>query len=135
MAGHSSRDFTISWDSTTVSDLQSKSFSINAEPVDTTTDDDAGWRTLLDDAGVRSVEAQMGGIADDESVLGDIMAASDHTKAVSITLPTTLATPGTLAGNFFISNFEYNGSAPDGAVEFSFSIQSTGAVTFTASSA
>lgn len=135
MAGHSSRDFSIDWDSTTIVDVQSKAFTINAEPVDVTTDDDSGWRTLLDDPGVRSVEVTVSGIADDESVLADIMAASDLTLALSATLPTALASAGTLAGTFFVTNFEYNGGSPDGAVEFSATFQSSGAVTYTASSA
>ena len=135
MAGHSSRDLTIDWDSTTLANVQSKSFSINAEPVEVTTDDDNGWRTLLDDPGVRSIEVSVSGIADDEAVLADIMAANDLTLALSATLPTSLSNAGTVAGTFFVTNFEMNGGGPDGAVEFSATFQSSGEVTYTASSA
>lgn len=133
MAGNSSRSMTVDWDSTTIADVQSKAFTINAEPVDVTTDDDAGWRVLLDNPGVRSVEVTVSGIAEDEAVLADIMAASDLTKAISIALPSSLTTPGTLAGTWFVSSFEYTGGEPSGAVEFSATFQSTGAVTYTAS--
>lgn len=132
MAGHSSRDLTIDWDSVTIANVQSKSFSVNAEPVDVTTDDDNGWRTLLDDPGVRSLEVTVGGIADDEAVLADIMAASDLTLAMSISLPSS-GTDGTLAGTFFVTSFENNGGSSDGSVEFSATFQSSGAVTYTAS--
>lgn len=133
MAGHSSRDLTIDWDSTTIANVRSKTFGVSAEPVDVTTDDDNGWRTLLNDPGVRSVEVTVDGIADNEAVLADIMAANDLTLALSATLPTSLTTAGSLSGTFFVSAFEYNGSGSDGAVEFSATFQSSGAVTYTAS--
>jgi len=135
MAGHSSRDFTIDWDSTTIADVQSKAFTKSAEPIDVTTDDDSGWRTLLSTPGVRSVEVTISGIADDETVLADIFAASDLDQTLSATLPTALTTAGTISGTFFISSFEYNGSASDGSEEFSATFMSSGEVTYTASSA
>lgn len=135
MGGVSSRSFTVSWDSTSIPDLQSKSFTINAEPVDTTTDDDAGWRNMLDEPGVKSISLECVGIADDEALLADIMAASDLTKACVINLPSTQGSPGNLTGNFMITNFGYDGSSPADAVEFTVSFESQGAVTYTASSA
>lgn len=133
MAGNSSRTFTMDWDSTTIADVQSKAFTINAEPVDVTTDDDDGWRTLLADPGVRSIEVTVSGIADDEAVLADIFAASDLDKTLQIDLPSSLTTPGNLSGNFFVSSMEYSGGSPDGACEFSITFMSNGAVTYTAS--
>lgn len=135
MAGHISRDLTIDWDSVTLANVRSKSFTKNAEPVDVTTDDDNGWRTLLSQPGVRSIEVTVGGIAADEAVLADIMAASDLDQALQVDLPSSLATPGNLSGTFFVSSFEMNGSSPEGAVEFSATFMSSGAVTYTASSA
>lgn len=135
MAGHISRDLTIDWDSVLIADVQSKSFSINAEPVDVTTDDDAGWRTLLADPGVMSIEVQVSGIADDEGVLADIMAAATLGKTMTVDLPSSLAVPGSLTGTFNVTNFEYNGGGPDGAVEFSATFASSGAITYTASAA
>ena len=53
---------------------------------------------------------------------------------VIATLPTTLANAGSVSGSFLISSFEETGEH-DGAVEFSATFMSTGAVTYTASSA
>lgn len=135
MAGHNSRSLTVDWDSVTIADVQSKAFTVNAEPIDVTTDDDAGWRTLLSTPGVRSIEVTVSGIADSEAVLADIFAASDLDQTLTMDLPSSLASPGNFTGTFFVSSFEYNGGSPDGAVEFSATFMSSGAVTYTASSA
>lgn len=133
MAGFNGRALTIDYDSTTLVGVRTRGFSISNDYVDVTTDDDSGWRTLLADPGLRSVEVTVGGITSDEVLLADIMAASVAATAVSVTLPTSLATPGTVAGNFLISSFEETGEH-DGAVEFSATFMSAAAVTYTASS-
>jgi TP901-1 family phage major tail protein len=98
--------------------------------VDVTTDDDSGWRTLLATPGMRSVEVTVGGVSSDQVLIAAMMAASVTGEAISIGLPTTT---GTLAGTFFVSSFEQNGEH-DGAVEFSASFMSSGAVVYTAGS-
>ncbi len=135
MAGHNSRDLTIDWNSIEIANVQSKQFTINNEYVDVTTDDDNGWRTLLADPGTRAVEVQVSGVATSEAVLADIMAASISAQTLEVNLPSSLATPGDLSGSFLVSSYEYNGASSDGSVEFSASFMSTGAVTYTASSA
>jgi predicted secreted protein len=48
---------------TTIAALISKSLTLNKEPVDITSDDDAGWRTLLEDIdGTKSVDIACEGI-------------------------------------------------------------------------
>jgi len=133
MAGYNARKLVIDWDSTTLAGVQSKSFSINNEMVDVTTDDDAGWRTLLADPGLRSVEVTVSGITSDEVLLADVMAASISATTLDVTLPTSLSSAGTLSGEFYISNFEENAGSSDGAVEFSASFMSSGEITYTAS--
>ncbi len=133
MAGHNSRDLTIDWDSITLVNVQSKQFGINNSYVDVTTDDDAGWRTLLADPGTRSIDVSVSGIANDEAVLADIMAASVSALTMKIDIPSSLTTPGNLTGSFLVTSFEYEGGAPDDAVEFSATFESTGSVTYTAS--
>jgi len=134
MAGFNGRQLIIDWDSTTLVGVRTRGFTVSNEHVDVTTDDDAGWRKLLATPGLRSVEATVGGITSDEVLLGEIMAASISATAISIELPTSLATNGTMAGNFVISSFEESGEH-DGAVEFSATFMSDGAITYTASSA
>jgi len=134
MAGFNGRAMTIDWDSTTLVGIRTRGFTVTNDYVDVTTDDDSGWRTLLANPGVRSVEVTAGGITSDEVLLAAIMAGSVSGEALSIELPTSLAVPGSVAGTFLVSSFEETGEH-DGAVEFTATFMSTGAVTYTASAA
>lgn len=134
MAGHSGRDLIINWDSTTLVGVRTRGISNSNEMVDVTTDDDNGWRTLLATPGVKSVEVTAGGISSDEVLLAEFYNASTTGETLAITLPTTLATAGSISGTFHLASFEVTGEH-DGSVEFSATFQSSGAVTYTASSA
>jgi TP901-1 family phage major tail protein len=128
MAGANGRALTIDWDSVTLVGVRTKGYTVTNDYVDVTTDDDDGWRTLLADPGVRSVEATVGGISSDQVILAEIMKANISGEPLTIQLPTTT---GTLAGTFLCSSFEQSGET-DGAVEFSATFMSNGAVTYTA---
>lgn len=128
MAGANGRALTIDWDAVTLVGVRTKGYTVTNDMVDVTTDDDEGWRTLLADPGLRSMEVTVGGISSDQVLLSEIMKASITGETLTVQLPTTT---GTLAGLFFISSFEQNGEH-DGAVEFSASFMSSGEVTYTA---
>ena len=134
MAGFNGRQFTFDWDSTTLAGVRSRSLSITNDYVDVTNDDDDAWRTLLADPATRSVEVTISGIVTDEAVLADIMAANVAAATLAATLPTSLAVPGSLSGNYLISSLETSGDH-DGACEFSVTFMSTGEITYTASAA
>lgn len=128
MAGANGRALTIDWDSVTLVGVRTKGYTITNDYVDVTTDDDDGWRTLLADPGLRSVEVTVGGISSDQVLIAEMMKANITGEPLSIGLPTTT---GTLAGTFLLSSFEQSGEH-DGAVEFSATFMSSGAVTYTA---
>jgi len=128
MAGANGRALTISWDSTTLAGVRTRGYTLTNDHVDVTTDDDSGWRTLLATPGMRSVEVTVGGVSSDQILIAAMMAANVAGEPISIGLPTTT---GTLAGTFFVSSFEQNGEH-DGAVEFSATFMSSGAVVYTA---
>ena len=134
MAGFNGRQLIIKHDSTTYVGVRSRGFTIANDYVDVTTDDDAGWRTLLADPATRSVEVTLGGITSDEVLLALAMTASMASETIAATLPSSLAVKGTLAGEWLISSFEETGEH-DGAVEFPATFMSTGVITYTASSA
>lgn len=134
MAGFNGREFTFDWDSITLVGVRTRSLSVTNDYVDVTTDDDNGWRTLLADPGLRSIEVTIGGVTSDEVMLAAIMAANVSAETLTANLPTSLAVPGTVAGSFLISSYETSGDH-DGEVEFSVTFMSTGEVTYTASSA
>jgi TP901-1 family phage major tail protein len=128
MAGANGRALTIDWDGTTLVGVRTKGYTITNDYVDVTTDDDDGWRTLLADPGLRSVEVTAGGISSDQVILAEIMTANITGETLTVQLPTT---NGTLAGDFLCSSFEQSGEH-DGPVEFSATFMSNGEVTYTA---
>lgn len=128
MAGANGRALTIDYATTTLVGVRTKGYTVTNDYVDVTTDDDDGWRVLLADPGLRSVEVTVGGISSDQVLLAAIMAASVASATVTVQLPTTT---GTLAGSYLISSFEQTGEH-DGAVEFSATFMSSGVVTYTA---
>lgn len=130
MAGANGRQLTIEWGAgpTTLVGIRTKGYTITNDYVDVTTDDDDGWRTLLADPGLRSIEVTVGGISSDQVLIADIMDANVSAKTLHIEFPLTT---GNLVGSFLISSFEQTGEH-DGAVEFSATFMSTGAVTYTA---
>lgn len=134
MAGFNGRELTIDWDSTTLVGVRTRGVTNTNEMVDVTTDDDSGWRTLLATPGIKSVEVTAGGISSDEVLLAEFYNASTTGEALQINLPSSLTTPGNISGTFHLASFEVTGEH-DGAVEFSATFQSSGAVTYTASSA
>lgn len=139
MAGFNGRSLVVDFNSTTLVGVQTKTFTATGEPVDVTTDDDAGWRTLLAEPGVRSIEVTVQGITSDEVLIAEIMTAAGSftLKNAEVDLATGTAsgitTPGKLSGTFFVSSVGQTGNH-DGAVEFSATLMSSGAITYTASS-
>ncbi len=134
MAGFNGRELTFDWSSTTLAGVVTRGLTITNDFVDVTTDDDSGWRTLLADPGVRSVEVTLGGVTTDEVLLKAIMAASVTSEVLKADLPSSLATPGNLSGSYLVSSYETSGET-DGKVDFSATFMSTGAVTYTESAA
>lgn len=126
MAGANGRALTISWDAVTLVGVRTKSYTITNDYVDVTTDDDDGWRTLLADPGLRSIEVTVGGISSDQVLIAEMMKTNITGEPLLIDLPTTT---GTLTGTFLCSSFEQSGEH-DGAVEFSATFMSNGVVTY-----
>lgn len=124
----SGRKLKIDWNSVTLVGVRTRGFTVSADYVDVTTDDANGWKTLLSDPGVRSVEVKVGGITENQILLAELMAASVAAKALTVQLPTTT---GTLTGSFLLSGYEETGEH-DGAAEFSATFMSSGAITYTA---
>jgi TP901-1 family phage major tail protein len=128
MAGTNGRNLTIDWASTTLVGVRSKGYTITNDYVDVTTDDDGGWRTLLANPGLRSVEVTVSGISSDQILIAEMMEATVDSETLTVQLPTTT---GTLSGSFLCSSFEQTGEH-DGAVEFTATFMSAGTVTYTA---
>lgn len=134
MAGFNGRALTIDWNAVTLVGVKSRTISNTNEMVDVTTDDDSGWRTVLADPGLKSVEISVSGVSSDEILLAEFFNASTTGETLVVDLPSSLTTPGNVSGLFHLSGFEQS-AAHDGAYEFSATFMSSGTVTYTASSA
>lgn len=128
MAAISGRKLRIKRGSTAIAGARSDSITINNEPIDITEKDDLGWRKYLADAGVRSIDCEVEGILEDSTFLAlAVGTASALLEAYTIEVQSI----GSFTGNFFLASFAVTGEQAD-ATTFTASIQSSGAITFTA---
>jgi len=103
--------------------LKSKSISINKEPIDSTTDDDNGFRAYLDDVdSLRSCDLKLSGLLKDITLL----ARSENEETLSM----RFVVPGVveIEGSFKFTAAEVAGELED-ATSFDYSFGSSGAFT------
>lgn len=118
---------------TTLAGINSKSLTINNSAIDVTTPDATTPGGALFAAslnGLKSFSASGDGIFLDETAearMNTVAMAADASANFEIVVPDF----GTYAGNFRVTSFELGGET-EGAVTFSFSLESNGEVTFTA---
>ena len=111
-----------------VTGMRTKTITINNEPIDITSDDDLGFRTLLaDDPGQRSISMSVEGVTkDDELIKLATAGGSNLISEYALTFPGL----GTITGDFFIGTIEL-GAPYNEAVTFSATIESSGAFVYT----
>ena len=120
---------------TVIAGVRTKSFTVDASPIDVTTDDDSGLRTLLEEPGQHMIDISVEGLLKDDDLLQQIVDGTLFIQALTIKLPFTfVSTQGTIVGDFRFNNFEISGEY-QGAITFSATLQSSGTFTFTAADA
>lgn len=102
--------------------IQTKAVTINNEPVDITSDDDDGFRTMLEEAGVRSAEVSISGVAKDANFITAIQADSH------LTLSVVIGNVATLSADWHVTSVAINGET-GGAITFDATLQSSGEIT------
>lgn len=113
--------------------LNSKSLTLNNSSIDVTTPDCASpegalWTETL--AGLKNVSVSGDGFFEDstaEARMNTVAMANDNSTSFEIVVPDF----GTYAGTFRIASLEFGGET-EGGVTYSLSLESSGAVTFTA---
>lgn len=125
MAAKLGRRVTFSWNSAAVLGVREKGLTINGEPVDITSDENSGWRTLLDEPGEYSVDIKISGVTKDERFIADLFAGNVQ-RAASLTWPSGAV----LSGTFQLTNHAETEPYKD-AMTFEASLQSSGTVTYT----
>lgn len=118
---------------TEIAGLRDTNITINQSTVDTTSKESAGVRQLLDAQVLRSVSISGSGVFLSSAVIASLRTAvlAGDQKGFRITVPGGATAGGTYTGQFAITSFEESG-AYDGEVQYSISLESTGAVTWTA---
>lgn len=114
----------------TVAGLRTRTLSLNAQPVDVTHSDSAGgWRELLAGAGVRQASVSGAGVFLNDAAAEAARAAffDGAIRNWQIVVPGF----GTISGAFLIANLDYAGDHA-GEATFSLSLDSAGALSFTA---
>lgn len=127
MAAAKGRELLVKRGSVVIAGVRTKGVSINNEPIDITSDDDAGYRTLLSTAGTMSVDLSVEGITKDDD-LRAVAAAGTGLMLTDVTIE--YPDGAVLAGNFYLASVEETGTYNE-AVTFSASLQSSGAFTYT----
>ena len=115
---------------TTVAGLRESSFTLNGETVDVTNKDSAGWRTLLAGAGTTSMSVSGSGVFEDN----DTTYISLETAAAAKTLDNyeiVFESGDKWAGAFQVGSVGRAGSH-NGEVSYDLTLESSGAITFTA---
>lgn len=113
-----------------VAGLRARQITLNARTVDVTNADSAdGWRELLAGAGVRSAALSGSGVFRDAAADEAVRAAffAGEIRAWQVIVPDF----GILQGAFQITGLDYAG-AHDGEVTYALSLESAGALAFTA---
>ncbi len=138
MAGAASRDLLISKNSVRLMGVNSKSIAVAKEPIDVTTDEDNGYRLLLDVAGTKTLDISFSGVTKDTTMRGIIMVeGAQMLTDIEIEFPITGAqtTSGDkISGSFFFNGWTENGGGSDGAIEFDGTLQSSGEWVYTVGS-
>jgi predicted secreted protein len=127
MAAKSGRKFRLKWDGEYIAGMREKSSSFEFSPIETTTDDDVGTRTLLVDddgelvPGTRSLTLSASGVTKDAVLLRAIALGQDLHKQMELEYPGL----GEITGDFALVSLEKTGAHED-AIMFSCEFQNNG---------
>lgn len=112
-----------------IAGCQTKSVAWAGEAIDITNDDDAGYRTLLNGAGVETLDVSFDGVTKDAVMRAFAFNSGGTTQYT--TWKINFPNGDSITGTWNLVSFEESGTHND-AVKFSASIQSSGAWTYTA---
>jgi|LauGreSuBDMM15SN_2_FD.fasta_scaffold57640_3 predicted secreted protein len=110
--------------------LRTKTMTLGNEVIDVTSDDDLGFRTLLQDPGTKTLDMTFEGVTKDVASLNSLITLSMSGADVLDTFSILFPTIGTMAGPFVITSFEIGAPYNEGST-FTCSIQSAGTFTWT----
>ena len=110
---------------TAVGGMRSKTITINNQTVDITTDDESPWRTLLSDAGLRSLSMSGSGIFKDDATLNRMEELALNGLFEDFQL--VFENGDYFQGPFQVTRFEYAGET-SGPQTYALTVESAGPV-------
>tara|TARA_R110002167_G_scaffold180152_4_gene380350 strand:- start:7693 stop:8106 length:414 start_codon:yes stop_codon:yes gene_type:complete len=135
MAAAASRDLIIKKNAVRWLGITSKGVSIAKEAIDITSDEDNGFRTLLDDVGSKTLDISFSGVTKDTTIRTLINTdGSQLYTDITVEFPPVGAqtTGDTISGSFFLNSVSETGGDSNGTISFDGALQSSGAWTYTA---
>lgn len=124
----SGRALRISRNGVSIVGARTDNVTLNNEPLDITDKDDSGWRTLLADAGARSVSCEVQGVLKDDALIAD--ATGDATTVLLTECVVTISGLFTLTGDFYLQGLQLGAEQAD-AVTFTATLESSGSFAVT----
>jgi len=130
MTASAGRQITVHFGGNSPTDLlagvREKGVELNGEPIDITSDDDDGWRTLLTIPAQNEINISLSGVSKDNIL-------KTHWFNGSRSQPSTITFEdgSTITGTFFLASFSETGTYNEATV-YEAELQSSGIVTFTA---
>jgi len=135
MAAAASRDLIIKKNAIRWLGITSKGVSIAKEAIDITSDEDNGYRTLLDDVGSKTLDISFSGVTKDTTIRTLINTdGSQLYTDITVEFPPVGAqtTGDTISGSFFLNSVSETGGDSNGTISFDGALQSSGEWTYTA---
>lgn len=120
--------FVISTGGSAFAAVQSKSMSWSAEGIDTTNDDDGGYRSFDDASGTESIDMSVEGVALSDEILDIALGGGPRKMELTLTFPSS----ATVVGTFLLGSVEISAGDSNDTVKFSASLASDGAWVYTA---
>lgn len=125
MAASSGRELVLKRGTTVVAGVRTKAMAITRAGIDVTSDDDAGFRALLGEAGQKELNISVSGVTKDDVLRAD---AVNGNTLQAYTLE--FEDGSTVTGDFFLASYTETGTYNE-AVTFEAEVQSSGAFVFT----
>ena len=115
----------------TLMGVRSRTITINNEQVDITSDDEAPWRKLLEDAGLRTITITASGVNKDDQAQQDLEDRAYGTNAKTIdSFLIQFPNSDILEGEFQVASYE-RGAEHVGEETWNITLESAGQPTFT----
>lgn len=117
--------------SVAVAGVKTKSVAINREPIDITSDDDDGYRTLLETPGMISLDLSVSGVTKDATFRAHALEMASPVLLEDVTLE--YPDGSQIEGDFFMPSYSESGETA-GAITFDATLQSSGTIVYTPAS-